>query len=370
MVKGPVTDELYMHRCLQLASLGSGSVAPNPMVGAVLVHDERIIGEGYHRQYGEAHAEVNCIASVLPEDKGLIEHATLYVSLEPCAHFGKTPPCTRLILENKIPRVVVACRDPFPAVNGKGIEKLMSAGVQVISGILEKEAWEQNRRFFHFHTAHRPYIILKWAQTLDQKISGEGKKRLMISNEFTNRLVHKWRTEEAAIFIGSGTALHDNPRLTSRLWPGNDPVRLVLDNQLQLPPGLHVLDAEAPTVVFNRVRHNLPFEKTEPRFLREKGTSYYQIAEDASMVHQVLNALYRMNILSVLVEGGARVLQSFIDEGMWDEARVITGRNCIAGKGLAAPVLTQARLAKEESVFTDHIAYYRPLHKPTAHSAS
>src|SRR6476660_1127293 len=208
------SHETYMYRCLQLAQLGVGNVAPNPMVGAVLVHNDKIIGEGYHRKYGEPHAEVNCINSVSPDKQELISQSTLYVSLEPCAHFGKTPPCADLIIRHKIPRVVIGCRDPFTEVNGKGIEKLKSAGVNVETGILEKECIALNKRFFIFHTQHRPYIILKWAQTADEFIAtlttesqaiGNIQRRLLISNEYTNRLVHKWRSDEAAILVGKNT---------------------------------------------------------------------------------------------------------------------------------------------------------------------
>ena len=201
-----------MYRCLELAKLGAGNVAPNPMVGAALVYNDRIIGEGYHQKYGEAHAEPNCIKQAADNGHSdLIPRSTLYVSLEPCAHFGKTPPCADLIIRYKIPKVVVGCRDPFKEVNGKGIEKLKDAGIQVELGILEKECKELNKRFLGFHTLHRPYIILKWAQTLNCKMAGQGSDRLYITNEFTNRVVHKWRSEEASILIGTNTALKDNP---------------------------------------------------------------------------------------------------------------------------------------------------------------
>ncbi|HEV3413748.1 MAG TPA: bifunctional diaminohydroxyphosphoribosylaminopyrimidine deaminase/5-amino-6-(5-phosphoribosylamino)uracil reductase RibD, partial [Puia sp.] len=231
---------------MELALLGAGYVAPNPMVGSVLVYsnpetgEERIIGEGYHERYGEKHAEANCIASVKEVDRPLIVRSTIYVSLEPCSHYGKQPPCADLIIEKQIPRVVVGCRDPFPQVNGRGIEKLRTAGVEVIVGVLEAECAEVNRRFFTFHTKHRPYILLKWAQSGDGKIgggigvaggtkmAGEG-DRILISNEYSNRLVHKWRAEEAAILVGTRTAMMDDPALTVRLWEGPDPIRLVID---------------------------------------------------------------------------------------------------------------------------------------------
>ncbi|HVF98165.1 MAG TPA: bifunctional diaminohydroxyphosphoribosylaminopyrimidine deaminase/5-amino-6-(5-phosphoribosylamino)uracil reductase RibD, partial [Flavisolibacter sp.] len=217
------THEIYMQRCLQLAGLATGNVAPNPVVGSVLVYNDRVIGEGYHKQFGQAHAEVDCIASVLEEDKPLINQSVLYVTLEPCAHFGKTPPCANLIIQEKIPKVVVGCRDPFLQVNGKGIEKLRAAGVDVTVGILEEDCKSLNKRFFVFHTQHRPFVVLKWAQSGNQKIGGADGKRIFISNDYTARLVHKWRSEEATILVGTNTAFYDNPRLDTRLWPGNNP---------------------------------------------------------------------------------------------------------------------------------------------------
>jgi diaminohydroxyphosphoribosylaminopyrimidine deaminase/5-amino-6-(5-phosphoribosylamino)uracil reductase len=345
--------EKYMHRCLELAKLGAGNVAPNPMVGAVLVNGGRIVGEGYHEVYGGPHAEPNCLASVRGERKELIAQSVLYVSLEPCVHYGKTPPCADLIIKNRIPKVVIGCRDPFKEVNGKGIEKLISAGVEVQQGVLENECRELNKRFFTFHTQHRPYIILKWAQTANGFIAG-GPERLFISNEFTNRLVHKWRSEEASILVGTNTALIDDPQLTTRLWQGNDPNRLVIDMDLKIPASSKIFNEEAKTVVFNKLKHE------------EKGNIlFYQVTDDVSVVHQVCNALYRQKTLSVIVEGGARLLQSFIDEGMWDEARVISNRHPDSnreaiGNGRPAPVLTNYEKTSEENIFTDTIEYYRP----------
>ena len=228
-------DDIYMYRCLQLAGKGAGHVAPNPMVGAVLVHNDRILGEGYHQVYGQAHAEVNCINSVLPDDVPLIPDSTLYVSLEPCAHFGKTPPCADLIIKKQIRKVVIGCRDPFKEVDGKGIERLKAAGIEVISGVLEAACTDLNKRFFTFHTFNRPYVILKWAESANGKISGSGNERVFISNAWTNTLVHKWRSEESAIAVGTNTAMLDNPFLTTRLWPGRNPVRILLDKKLIIP---------------------------------------------------------------------------------------------------------------------------------------
>lgn len=523
------SHEIYMHRCIELAQLAAGNAAPNPMVGAILVYDSRIIGEGYHQQYGEAHAEVNCFASVKQEDQHLVERSTLYVSLEPCAHFGKTPPCADLIIEKKIPRVVIGCSDPFAQVNGKGIEKLKEAGIEVESGLLDNECRELNKRFFTFHAKHRPYIILKWAQTLDGKIApsiprggsglaqlplkadtnndleedfdyetadpmnyallkqfvkdhrskpteaedalwhqlrgkqlgknkfrrqhiignfiadfvclpkrliieveglihqlpdnqisdeartiflqnkgykvirftndevlcqmdkvlakileelkypvqnndsdtskasaqanpplgGGGHVRLHISNEFTNRIVHKWRSEEMAIAVGTNTALFDDPQLTTRLWPGKNPVRIVIDMDLRLPKSLKLFNSQIPTIVFNTKQHSLPAEKVSAEQLRNIGVAYYQVTKDVSLVHQMMNALYRMNIQSVLVEGGAYLLQSFIDEGTWDEARVICNKELIIGSGLPAPVLKDQKLVSTEQIFSDVIRTYK-----------
>ena len=352
-----------MHRCLQLSLLGKGRVAPNPMVGAVLVHNDIIIGEGYHEEFGGPHAEVNCIASVKEQHQNLIHESTLYVSLEPCAHFGKTPPCADLILEKKIPKVVIGCRDPFVQVDGKGIEKLKAAGVEVELDCLLKECKEINRRFFTYHTEHRPYIILKWAQTLDQKIANEDRSRLLISNGFTNRIVHQWRSEEMGILVGTNTALFDDPELTTRLWPGNNPVRIVVDLHLRLPSKLKLFSSGITTIIFNLHRHTLPFEKSEAKSLYNLGPQYYQVTEDVSLVYQMMNALYRLSMQSVMVEGGARLLQSFIDEGIWDEARIITNEDLSAGPGLPAPVLKNAELTKEEKIFSDMIrTYHRNFH--------
>jgi len=345
------------------------------MVGAVLVHGDRIIGEGYHQIYGQAHAEVNCIASVKEEDRALIRESTIYVSLEPCAHFGKTPPCADLIIREGISRVVVGCRDPFPLVDGKGIEKLRAAGVEVVVGVLEQECRELNRRFFTFHGKHRPYIVLKWAQSLNGKIAGAGeagagghgvepstatnggepsmatnsgrRERVLISNEYTNRLVHKWRSEEASILVGTNTALMDDPSLTVRLWKGVNPIRLVIDRKLSLPGSLRLFDGEVRTIVFNEVLHE-----------QRGNVEYYQLATDSSLVHQLAMALYQLKISSVLVEGGAALLQSFIDEGYWDEARIITNETLQIPDGLASPVLAGGELVRQERIFSDVISYY------------
>ena len=338
-----------MHRCLQLAKLGAGHVAPNPMVGAVLVYQNTIIGEGYHQQYGQAHAEVNCINSVSEAHKALIEKSTLYVSLEPCAHHGKTPPCADLIIKNNIPNVVIACRDIYTEVDGKGIQKLQQAGINIITGVLEKEAQELNKRFFTFHTKKRPYIILKWAQSNDAKIAESNFSAVKITNDTTNRLVHQWRSQEAAILVGANTALHDNPKLTTRFWKGKNPVRLVIDRQLKLPASLHLFDGAVETIVFNQIKES-----------EENGIVFHKLGDSENIIPGLLNALYRLNIQSVFIEGGAILLQSFIDHHCWDEARVIINEELNIGEGIKAPLLKRSRLINTQKIGVDLVSTYQP----------
>ncbi len=340
-------DETYMQRCIELARLGTGSVAPNPLVGAVLVYQDRIIGEGWHRQYGQAHAEVNCINSVSTTDLPSIQEATLYVSLEPCAHYGKTPPCSDLIIEKKIPRVVIGCRDPFKEVNGRGIEKLKRAGIMVEVGILEEACKLLNKRFLVFHQEKRPYVLLKWAQTADHKIAPGKDGRLLISHAFSNRLVHRWRSEEAAILVGTRTALLDNPSLDNRLWNGGSPIRMVIDKDLSLPSTLKLFNQKQHTIVFN-------CHKEE----KQNRLWHYKLDFAMPVIPQLLKACYHLQIQSILVEGGSNLLQQFIDEATWDEARVITNRQLHIGDGLEAPLLTNARIIGEEHMATDQISYY------------
>ncbi len=340
-----------MQRCIELAKLGAGSVAPNLMVGAVLVHDERIIGEGYHQQYGFAHAEVNAIASLKKEDEYLLPASTIYVSLEPCAHWGKTPPCVDLIIQKNIPRVVVGCHDPFEKVDGKGIEKLKAAGIEVIVNVLEKECKELNKRFFTFHTKQRPYIVLKWAQTADGKIASESSERLLITNEFTNKKVHRWRSEEASVLVGTNTALRDNPKLDNRLWVGKSPVRLVLDKALRLPSSLYLFDGSKRTVVFTY---------QEP--LEDENVLYYSLNKEAGLATAICDACYELNLQSVLIEGGSQLLKTFIDAGLWDEARIITNEALYIGSGLPAPLLPAQQPSSSEQIFTDRIDYFINIH--------
>lgn len=348
-----MTGTQYMQRCISLARLGAGRVAPNPMVGAVLVHGDTIIGEGWHRQYGEAHAEVNCIRDAVEKGNSeLIAASTLYVSLEPCAHHGKTPPCTDLIIRHGIPEVVIGCRDPFPAVNGKGIEKLQEAGIKVQTGVGEKECRKLNKRFFCFQEQQRPYVILKWACTKDGFIAPTGTAaangaRLHISGSYSNRLVHRWRSEEAAILVGTRTALLDNPELTTRFWPGPSPVRLVIDKELSLPATLHLFDRSVKTIVYNTVKE----EETE-------NLRFYKISNEKNMVQELLHSLYQLQLQSVMVEGGAGLLQSFIDESAWDEARVIQNTAMLIGEGLPAPELKNAEMISTSVLENDRIEFF------------
>jgi diaminohydroxyphosphoribosylaminopyrimidine deaminase/5-amino-6-(5-phosphoribosylamino)uracil reductase len=346
-----------MHRCLQLARLGAGYVAPNPMVGAVLVYEDQIIGEGWHEHFGEAHAEVNCIRNAIAGGfEKQLPGSTLYVSLEPCAHHGKTPPCTDLIAGVQIPRVVIGCQDPFVEVNGRGIEKLRQSGIETITGVLEQECRELNKRFFRFHTEHRPYVILKWAQTADG-IMGRRDSRLMISHDLTSRLVHRWRSEEASILVGTNTALVDDPELTNRLWPGPSPLRLVIDIDLKLPPSLKLFNGKGgPVIVFNARKHG---------FTAGASTRYYRIDPARPVIDQVLQALFSLGIQSVLVEGGAKLLQSFMDARAWDESRVIISPPVqLQEAGVHAPLLPDALLTSEIAVATDTIRNFKSMQAP------
>lgn len=323
-------DEHYMRRCFDLARLGAGSVSPNPMVGAVLVHGARIIGEGFHQRYGEAHAEVNAVNSVRAEDLHLLAEATLYVSLEPCCIFGKTPPCTNLILEHRIPKVVISCLDQTPGVAGQGVEILRSAGVEVISGVLEAEGFRLSAIRNTFVTQQRPYILLKFAKTRDGFFAPDTGLQHWISNAYSKRLVHRWRSEVDAILVGTNTALHDNPQLSNRLYFGKSPLRLVLDKNLRLPPTLALFDGSSPTLVFTA-------QESAPKNALPN-VEYIALDFQKDWLPQMLNILAERKITSLMVEGGAQLLQAFIEAGLWDEARVLTGE-ALLFKGLAAPNL-------------------------------
>lgn len=322
-------DERYMHRALFLAKLGLGKVAPNPLVGCVIVHDNTIIGEGYHQFYGGPHAEVNAIRQVQNPD--LLKNATAYVTLEPCSHFGKTPPCSDLLIKSGIKKVVIGTKDSNPLVAGKGIEKLNKAGIDVIENVLENECRQINRRFFTFHEKSRPYVILKWAQTsdgyLDKQRSSNEIGVNWISEPETKSLVHKWRSEEQAILVGRNTIMNDNPSLTVRDFTGKNPIRIVIDSQLAISNMKNVFSDDAETLVFNRIKN-------------EKIGNIEWIKIQETNTDLILKELYKRGIQSVLVEGGSRTLQYFIIDNVWDEARVIVG-NVQFGGGVKAPVLNK-----------------------------
>ncbi len=341
--------EKYIKRCIELAKNGLGTTYPNPMVGSVIVHEDKIIGEGWHRKAGEAHAEVNAINSI--EDEKLLKSATIYVSLEPCSHFGKTPPCSDLIIAKGIKKVVIGTMDPFAKVAGRGIKRLIDARCEVQVGILEKECLELNKRFFTFYKKHRPYIILKWAQSQDAFIAPESKDKkrpVWITNKYSGQVVHKWRSEEAAILVGTNTVFEDNPKLNVRKWTGEDPVRLVIDKDLKIPGSFSVLDGSQKTIVLcssqpkNTENRNLIFEKID-------------FSENISMA--ICEVLYKHELQSVIIEGGRNILKQFIDSNLWDEARVFTGKIQLK-KGLKAPKIT-GKIWKESYIDTDNLKIYR-----------
>jgi len=338
-----------MLRCIQLAKNGLGTTYPNPLVGSVIVRNDRIIGEGWHYKAGLPHAEVNAIKSV--ENKELLKEATIYVSLEPCSHFGKTPPCADLIIESGIKKVVVGSLDPNPKVAGRGIKKLMEAGCEVIVGALDGECDALNKRFFTFHQKKRPYIFLKWAETADGFISPKNETRnkkepVWITNEFSRQLVHKMRSEEQAILVGTNTVLQDNPSLTVREWAGENSVRIVIERSLKLSQDFSVFDGTAKTIVFNeketKTSGNLDFEKID--FSKE-------------IPQQICEALFRKEIQSVLIEGGAKTLQTFIDANLWDEAFVFNGSICF-GEGIKAPNF-KGVLFSEEKIKDDTLRKFK-----------
>ena len=320
-----------MRRCLQLAQNGVGYVAPNPMVGAVIVHNDIIIGEGFHRRYGDAHAEPNAINSV--KDKNLLTKSTLYVNLEPCSHYGKTPPCADFIIENKIAKVVIGTLDPNPKVSGRGVELLRKTGVEVVVGVLEKDCRELNKRFIIFQEQKRPYVLLKWAQTkdcfVDKKRTDRTEEPLLISNAVTMQLTHKMRAENQAILVGANTVLLDNPSLTVRNWSGKSPVRVAIDRLGRIPSDFNLFDGSIPTLVFSeKFREN------------EHNLEFIKIIFDEHVLKNILKILFEQNINSVMVEGGASILNSFIEAGLWDEANIEISPVRI-GDGVNAPSLNR-----------------------------
>jgi diaminohydroxyphosphoribosylaminopyrimidine deaminase/5-amino-6-(5-phosphoribosylamino)uracil reductase len=327
--------EKYIARCLELAQKGLGHTYPNPLVGSVIVHQDRIIGEGWHHKAGEPHAEVNAINSVT--DTSLLAESTLYVNLEPCSHFGKTPPCCDLLIDQQIPKVVIGSVDHHSKVNGTGIARLQAAGKEVIVGVLADECAQLNRRFFTFHQKKRPYIILKWAQSADgfiAPLSKENRQPVWISNSNSRQLVHKWRTEEHAILVGTQTVLDDNPQLTARDWPGANPMRIVMDQHARIPKTNTIFDSEAETLII----------------------SQNEIDFSHNIATQIADYLYHKNIQSVIIEGGCQTLQTFIDENCWDEARVFTGEIQLV-EGISAPQF-QAIPFSQEKMGTDTLTLY------------
>lgn len=330
------TNEKYISRCLELAQCGLPSTMPNPSVGAVIVVDNIIIGEGYTSAYGGSHAEVNAINAV--KDKSILTKATLFVSLEPCSHFGKTPPCADLIIKHQIPNVVVGIVDPYAKVAGAGIKKLIDAGINVTVGVLEKECLEMNKRFFTFHQKQRPYIILKWAETQDGFIAPDfrqERKPVWISNEFSRQLVHKWRSEEHAIIVGTKTVIDDNPRLDTRDWFGKNPFKIIIDKNNRISKENHIFD--------NQSEYEILSEET--------------IDFSSPIASQIAIYLYNKNIQSVIIEGGKQTLQTFIDENVWDEARVFKS-NILFENGIKAPEL-KLKNYKKTNIFCDELLIYR-----------
>jgi riboflavin biosynthesis protein RibD len=324
--------ELYMRRCLELAQLGAGSVSPNPMVGAVLVHQERIIAEGYHRKFGGPHAEAVVITEAQrrygDDAAKLFRSATMYVSLEPCAHYGKTPPCAKLLADHRVGRVVIGCRDPFDQVNGRGIQLLKEAGIEVIDGILAKDALWLNRRFVTRVQQQRPYIILKWAQTADGYMAPADGTQRWITGAVAKQLVHRWRSEEDAVLVGTKTALADHPQLTVRDWVGRNPKRILIDKHLAVPSDSELFDGSAETIVFNTLRSDW----TERiKYIDVEDMDWY-------LPQKIAYQLYLMDVQSLIVEGGRKTLDLFVEAGLWDEARVFTSRDTWGG-GIPSPIL-------------------------------
>jgi diaminohydroxyphosphoribosylaminopyrimidine deaminase / 5-amino-6-(5-phosphoribosylamino)uracil reductase len=341
-------NETYIKRCIELAKNGLGTTYPNPLVGSVIVYDGKIIGEGWHKKAGEPHAEVNAINSV--KDKSLLQKATIYVSLEPCSHFGKTPPCCDLIIQNKIPNVVIGTVDPNEKVAGNGIKKLIEAGIHVTVGILEDECNELNKRFFTFHQKKRPYIILKWAETQDGFIAPKEKtekRPVWITNTYSRQLVHKWRTEEQAILVGTQTVMDDNPKLDARDWNGQNPIRIIIDQNNRIPKNRHVLDNQVKTIILCKSTSNV-----------DKENCIFEVIDfGQNIAHQIANVLFRHQIQSVIIEGGRQTLQTFIDENLWDEARIFVS-NVSFLSGTKAPALEKNQIEKH-SIGTDELIIYK-----------
>ena len=347
-------QEKYIRRCIELAKNSLGTTYPNPMVGSVIVYEDKIIGEGWHKKSGEPHAEVIAINSV--KDKSLLKKSTIYVSLEPCSHFGKTPPCCDLIIKNEIPNIVIGTVDSNLKVAGNGIKKLIEAGINVTVGVLESECKELNKRFFTFHEKKRPYVILKWAESQEGFIApiprpaldGEIKRKpVWITNEFSRQLVHKWRSEEQAILVGTNTVVDDNPKLDVRDWTGNNPIRIVLDQNNRIQKDSHVFDNKIKTIIFSQM----------PNAIIGENITFEAIDFKQNLAQQILKELHKHNIQSVIIEGGQLTLQTFIDEDLWDEARIFIGNKAFEN-GTKAPSIALER-SEKHSIGNDELVISR-----------
>lgn len=345
-----MTDELYMKRCLELAELGIGNVSPNPMVGCVIVHDGKIIGEGYHQKIGEAHAEVNAINDVFTkygnEAPTLLKNATAYVSLEPCAHFGKTPPCADLLVKHQLKRVVIGNHDPFTQVNGKGVEKLKAAGIAVVTDILADQCSFLNRRFITRVTQQRPYLILKWAQTANGYFAPKDSTQQWITGTMAKSVAQQWRGEEDAILVGKTTALVDNPQLTNRNLNGKNPIRIIIDRNLTVPSTHHIYNDEAKTIIFNELKTDVI---GNVHFVQMEDMKFY-------LAQKIAFQLYLMDIQSVIIEGGVQILNQFITAGLWDEARIFIAKT-IWEDGIKAPKI-KGNIISQLSLNDDELTIY------------
>lgn len=341
--------EIYIRRTFELAQRGFSGASPNPLVGCCIVYNGKIIGEGWHKQYGEGHAEVNAIADVAPENHHLLSQSTLYVSLEPCCYHGNTPPCTDLILKHQIPHVVMSSTDPNPRISGGGAAQLRENGVKVTTGILAKEGAWLNRRFFIYTQQKRPYVILKYAQSADGFI-GKKDEQIWISGQPAKRLTHRWRSEEDAILVGTNTARTDNPQLTTRLWTGTSPMRVVLDRQGRLPRDLHIFNDDMKTQVFTDISTNLSDSSHDNVF-------FTKINFTENVIPQILNSLFEQRIKSIIVEGGATLLNSFISENLWDEARIFTANHALKG-GIRAPEIS-GELVEQTEIGDDILKVFK-----------
>ena len=339
------THEHFIDKCIRLARKGALDVSPNPMVGCVIVNDGEIIGEGYHKEYGKNHAEVNAINSV--KDKSVLKNSILYVNLEPCCHHGKTPPCTDIIIKYNIPKVVIGCIDTFSKVSGQGIKKLKDNSVEVIYGVLEKDCIELNKRFFCYHIKKRPYIILKWAKSKDNFIAPiNQEKPFWMTCEKSKKLVHSWRAEEDAILVGRKTVVADNPSLTVRMCEGKNPIRIVIDKELSLNEKSNVFDDQAETIVINNIK-STKVDKTT-----------YLKADFNNLNQDILNQLYNRDILSLIIEGGAITINSFIEKNLYDEIRVFT-TDKILKKGVNSPELPDINLIETSIINNDKLEVYK-----------